>query len=241
VLRSDNDTGVYLIKNNANLGFAGGNNVGVKFAFNQKDMDFVWLLNNDTEVLPSTLFELLKKFGDNKRFGICGSRLVYFYERDKIQGLGGTLNPWLCTSKHYAWLEPSNTIYNELNVESEIDYVLGASMMLSRDLIEKVGYLCEDYFLYFEEFDLCKRARSEGFDIGVASKSIVYHKEGASTKSGKSDVADYFSVRNRILITKKFFPRYIITVKISILGVIINRLIRKEFKRAFRYMKFIFM
>lgn len=111
-------------------------------------------------------------------------------------------------------------------------------MMFSRAALEKVGLLCEDYFLYYEEVDMCNRLKKAGFELGVASKSIVYHKEGASTNYGKSDVADYCSVRNRILIAKKFYPSYILTVKLSLLGVIFNRLKRREFKRALDYIKF---
>jgi len=229
---------ITLIATDKNLGFAGGNNVATKIALSQSDADYIWLLNNDTEVEPNSLSEIIKRFRKNPKIGVCGSKLVYSHQRDKIQGLGGRINPFTCATKHIPWLAPSKQEYNDEEMEKQISYVLGASMMFSRAALEKVGLLCEDYFLYYEEVDMCNRLKKAGFELGVASKSIVYHKEGASTNYGKSDVADYCSVRNRILIAKKFYPSYILTVKLSLLGVIFNRLKRREFKRALDYIKF---
>lgn len=227
-----------LIQNGANLGFAGGNNVGINFALLQSNMNYVWLLNNDTEVQPSSLSEMIARFEDNKKIGVCGSKLVYYHQRDRIQGLGGIINPVTCATRHYPWLESSDKEFNDNAVELKIDYVLGASMLFSRVALEKAGLLCEDYFLYYEEVDICNRLKQSGFSIGVASKSIVYHKEGASTGHGKSDIADFCSVKNRLLIAKKFYPKYILTVKFSLLGVIFNRLRRREYSRAIKYLKF---
>ncbi|MCJ1823497.1 glycosyltransferase family 2 protein [Klebsiella quasipneumoniae subsp. quasipneumoniae] len=229
---------ITLIATDKNLGFAGGNNVATKIALSQSDADYIWLLNNDTEVEPNSLSEIIKRFRKNPKIGVCGSKLVYSHQRDKIQGLGGLINPFTCATKHIPWLAPSKQEYNDEEMEKQISYVLGASMMFSRAALENVGLLCEDYFLYYEEVDMCNRLKKAGFELGVASKSIVYHKEGASTNYGKSDVADYCSVRNRILIAKKFYPSYILTVKLSLLGVIFNRLKRREFKRALNYIKF---
>ena len=227
-----------LIQNHSNLGFAGGNNVGIRLALAQDDAKYIWLLNNDTEVRHDSLSEIISRFNMNPEIGVCGSKLVYYHQRDKIQGLGGEINPFTCATRHVPWLAPASQEFNDEEMEPKISYVLGASMLFSRTAFEKVGLLCEDYFLYYEEVDICNRLKASGFKIGIASKSIVYHKEGASTDSGKSDIADYCSVRNRILIAKKFYPNYLFWVKLSLLGVIYNRIKRKEFKRAFRYVKF---
>lgn len=108
--------------------------------------------------------------------------------------------------------------------------------MFNRLCLQQVGLMCEDYFLYYEEIDICNRIRQNNLKVGIASKSIVYHKHGASTGKGKSDVADYYSVTNRLLLARKFYKENLIFVKISFVIIIINRLKRLEFKRGFKYM-----
>jgi GT2 family glycosyltransferase len=227
-----------LIRNKENYGYAGGNNCGIQYALNQKDMQYVWILNNDTEVDVDSLTELVKKIETDTDYGIVGSKLIDYERREKIQGVGGVINPHFCTTKEIGSELNINDTVDETSYEKQIDYVIGASMLLSRRCLEKVGLLCEDYFLYYEEIDICNRIREQEFKVGIASKSLVFHKQGASTSKGKSDVADYFSVRNRILIGKKFYKNSIFFVKIAILGAILNRFRRGEFKRGLDYVKF---
>ncbi|HAO3154756.1 TPA: glycosyltransferase family 2 protein, partial [Escherichia coli] len=134
----------------------------------------------------------------DKKIGICGSRLVYFSERDKLQGLGGVFNPLFCSSYHYKANENATIEFDDEVISNSIDYVIGASMLISAEALNDIGVLCEDYFLYYEEIDYCLRAKNLGYRIYCATESIVYHKEGASTQKGI--LSDYFWVRNRILI-----------------------------------------
>lgn len=225
---SDED-GLYLIQTGDNLGFAGGNNVGVRFALNQKDAKFIWLLNNDTEVEPNSLSHLVAKAESDSRIGICGSKLVYYHNRDFLQGVGGIYNPWLATTSHYKGMSLSSDIIDERDAEKNIDYIIGASMLLTVDFIKKVGLMNEEYFLYYEELDYCFRARNAGYNLGIASKSVVYHKEGATTSQDKGIVGDYYSVKNRLKFTKNFNKKYYIFVYFSIFAVAVNRLRRLQF------------
>ncbi|WP_336935955.1 glycosyltransferase family 2 protein [Acinetobacter soli] len=227
---------IVLIKNEKNYGYAGGNNRGVRFALNQETMQYVWILNNDTEVAPDSLDYLIDKFESNKKYGVVGSKLVEFENRKKVQGIGGVINPKFCTTKEIGNELAIDENIDELNYEKKIDYVIGASMMFNRLCLQQVGLMCEDYFLYYEEIDICNRIRQNNLKVGIASKSIVYHKHGASTGKGKSDVADYYSVTNRLLLARKFYKENLIFVKISFVIIIINRLKRLEFKRGFKYM-----
>lgn len=227
----EEDKSIYLIQTGANLGYAGGNNVGIRFAMNQPDMSYVWVLNNDTEVEPDSLYHMVKRCESNTKIGICGSKLVYHHDRSKLQGIGGLYNPWLCTTKHYAAFSDSQSEFDDIAVAKKIDYIIGASILLTKPLLEKVGLLCEDYFLYYEEIDLALRAKGI-FSLGVASNSIVYHKEGASMDGGRSVLSDSYSVRNKIKVTKKFYPQYYLFVYLSLILVLLNRLRRLEFKKA---------
>ena len=235
------DHNLYLIRNEGNYGYAGGNNIGIKFALKFESMSYVWILNNDTIVQTNSLKFMLHKFLENNNYGVVGSRLVELENKSNVQGVGGIINSWLCTTKEIGSDLNINDAIDEKKFEEKIDYVIGASLLISRDCLETVGLLCEDYFLYYEEIDYCNRAKSKGFLIGIASKSVVFHAHGASTNKGKSLIADYYSVRNRILITRKFYPNKLIFVKLSIFLVCFNRMKRFQFSRAFKYLKFMFI
>ncbi len=224
----EKEEAVYLIQNGENLGYAGGNNVGIRFAMNQPDMRYVWILNNDTEVDPDSLYHMVRRCESDPKIGICGSRLVYYHDKQKLQGLGGIINPWLCTTKHYAAFEKSDLVFKDDEIEKNIDYIIGASMLLSRRLLEKIGLLCEDYFLYYEEVDIAQRAKPY-FRIGVASNSVVYHKEGASTGGNKNFISDSCYLKNRLLIAKRFFPRNYWLVRLSYIVPMFNRIRRLQY------------
>jgi GT2 family glycosyltransferase len=219
------------IETEKNTGYAGGNNIGIRIALENQEMAYVWVLNNDTIVDKDALIELVNKMEFDKRIGMCGSKQIYEWDRNRLQGYGGKYNKFLGKSSSM----------KDINRINEIDFVSGASMLLSRELLEKVGLFCEDYFLYFEELDLRERAKNK-FTIGCAVKSIVYHKEGASIGSSfqgkkRSYLSDYYLIRNRILFTKKYHPGCLITVYIGLLYTIINRGRRKQFDRISMILK----
>lgn len=120
---------------------------------------------------------------DRKNIGICGSKLLYYHDSGKVQGLAGYYNPMLGIAKH---------IYNE-NELKNMSYVIGVSMLVKKDFIEKIELMNEFYFLYFEEIDWTERAKGI-FNIDVCLNSIVYHKEGASIFTMNS-FAEYYSLR----------------------------------------------
>ncbi|SDB94096.1 glycosyltransferase family 2 protein [Acinetobacter boissieri] len=232
---------ITLIKNNKNYGYAGGNNVGLRLALNQKDVQYCWVLNNDTEVDSNALIALVNKMASKPSIGICGSRLVEMKNRYKVQALGGIVNKWFCTTKEIGSELTVSEVIDESEWENKIDFVVGASLFFSRKCLEEVGLLCEDYFLYYEELDYCNRVKQNGFKVGIASQSIVFHEQGVSTGKGvtRSEISDYCQVKNRILVSKKFYKNKTIFVKLSIFLVVFNRVFRLQFKRACKYLNFI--
>lgn len=223
--------GIFLIQTGANLGYSGGNNVGIRLALAHPQTEFVWLLNNDTEVEPDSLLRLVERCRARPEIGICGSKLVYHHDRSQIQGLGGLFNPWLAASLHYKINQSSAMVYQDDEVERHIDYVIGASLFLRASLLRDIGLLEERYFLYFEEIDLARRARGK-YAIGMATASVVYHKEGASTEGGRGLLADFYVLRNRLVYTWLNDRRYIPTVWLGLFVALFNRLYRGEGKKA---------
>ena len=225
-----------LIQSGANLGFAGGNNVGIRHAL-QGGADYVWLLNNDTVVEPDALSELVKRAQTEPKVDMCGSTLVYYHNRDVIQAYGGgTYNKWLGLSKRLGHGKSRAEPVSATEVERRLGYIEASSLLVSRCFLDTVGLMDEAYFLYYEEIDWVTRAHGK-FKLGYAKDSIIYHKEGASTGASdyasrpKSWTADYYSVRNRILITRRLFPHALATVYLSLVGIIFNRIRRRQWKR----------
>ena len=123
-----------ILQSGANLGFAGGMNVGLRYAL-AHGASYAWLLNNDTLVEPDALTQLVRRMQAKPDAGLCGSTLVYHHDRSKIQAYGGaTYNKWLSTSRHVGQDAPSAQEVNVEEVEAQLDYLVGASCLASRAL-----------------------------------------------------------------------------------------------------------
>lgn len=231
---------ISILETGSNLGFAGGVNVGLRSALADSAMEYVWILNNDTQVHPLALNALLNKAGADPNIGICGSTLLYLDEPQKIQAVGGCYNSWFGTTSHCLGHE----IYLAKRCrdfdETTLDYVVGASMFVPRSFLEKVGLMDEHYFLYYEEIDwACQmRIRWPELHLAYAPDSIVYHAEGASTgsndRNGKSYVyhSDYYMLTSRLKCTRKNFPTKLWSVRLSMILVFLNRMRRRQWMSA---------
>jgi GT2 family glycosyltransferase len=209
--------GVMAIRTTANLGFAGGNNVGIRYALSAGDADYVWLLNPDTVVRPPALSAMVARMQAVPEAGICGSTILYYDDPRKIQSLGGArylkwagVGVQLGAGRRWPMNVPAEPI------EKELSYVSGASMLVSRPFLETIGLMEEGYFLYFEEIDWARRAEGR-FKLAYAPDSIVYHKEGSaigSSRSGRrrSPQSFFWLTRSRLQFTTKYYPEAVPSV-----------------------------
>jgi GT2 family glycosyltransferase len=226
---------VTLLQSGANLGYAGGNNVGIRYAL-AGGADHVWILNNDTLVEPDALTQSVARMAQRPDAGMCGSKLVYHHDRSTVQAWGGaSYNRWLGTIRLLGHGEAATRAVDLGALERQLDYIVGASLLVSRPFLEAIGLLREDYFLYFEELDWALRAHGR-FGVIVAPESVVYHKEGASIggnqhSGSKSRLADYYAIRNRLLITRRFFPYALPTVYLGLIPTLLNRARRGQWDR----------
>ena len=134
------------------------------------------------------------------------------------------------------------TVIRNIEDIDSIDYPIGASMFISKSFLTDVGLMCEDYFLYFEELDWKKKKKKKGYSISCAVDSVVYHKEGRSIGSHsnlkkKSNFADYYLQRNKIIITKKFYSKKMATLLIGMLVGVVRRILLGEYKKAYQQLK----
>jgi len=209
--RTDCAARLLLIQTRANLGFAGGNNVALRYALKRGDWDFAWLLNNDTVVRHDALSHLVHRMRERPEAGICGSTLLYYDDHSKVQAWGGSVyNKWFARGGHIGKLADAGHLPEAEEVERKMAYVVGASMLVRRSFLEQVGLMDERYFSTFEEIDWATRAKGK-FGLAYAPDSIVYHREGAATgahraASRRSALTEFYTSRNRVLFTRTYHP-----------------------------------
>ena len=218
---------IVLIQTGANLGYAGGNNVGIRYALEQGDAEYFWVLNNDTAVSPHALTPLVTKARSDPSFGIIGSTLLYHYRPEHVQVLGGcSFSSWTTRIAPVGWGKTATeaAAVSESEVERQLDYVTGASMMVSKAFIDDVGLMEEDYFLYFEEIDWAERGRrstAHSWKLGFARDSVVLHKVGASAGTGTSKSSTRFYYTSKIRFMKRFYPaRFALTLLIVLIQAV---------------------
>lgn len=199
----------YILKplfNDVNLGFAGGNNVGIKYAL-EHGADYVMLLNNDAVAAPDFLTNLVQAAERDASFGILGSR-IYQYGTGEIAFEGGAVNKWLNKAEHIVSKSEirnskfeTNSKHKIQNTKFLVDYITGAAMLVRREVIEKIGRMREEYFLYHEDVDWCLRARKAGYKCVLVPASKVWHKVSVTTKEGSPSYI-YYHTRNALMLAK---------------------------------------
>jgi GT2 family glycosyltransferase len=196
---------VCFIQTGRNLGYAGGNNVGIKHALSH-GADYVWLLNNDTTVDPMALTALVETAQADPRIAFVGSKIFFYDKPNMIWCAGGTID--LAEGGRTDHPGMGQEDHGQFDSISDVGYVTGCSLLASRAAIEAVGFLPEEYFLYFEETDWSLAAQRKGYRTVMAPASLVWHKY--------AEVGDYknrfiyYSFRNRIRIVRKYAPRHIL-------------------------------
>jgi len=219
-----------LVTNGVNLGFGGGTNVGLRYALACGDADFCWLLNNDTVVEALALTEMVKRLNEKPDAGMCGSTLREYDNRSSIQALGGAIYyKWLGIAWHIGRTINGDVLPDPALVEKKMDYVVGASLLVRSAYLKEVGLMSEDYYLYFEEIDWVSRGHGL-YSLAYAPNSVVYHKVGASIGTAtnplrKSYQCDYYTLRNRLLFTRRFCPYALPGVYVCLVGELLVRLL----------------
>lgn len=188
-----------LIVNPQNLGFTGGNNVGIKYAL-EHGAEYVLILNPDTVVEKNAVVSLLKEA--KKYQSAITSPKIYFGKGKKIWYAGGILDMNNVIGKHRGVDEEDHGQYNQAG---ETDYATGAAMLVSSKVFNKIGLFDGRYFLYYEDADFCIRAKQAGFKVWFTPRSVIHHKNARSTGLG-SPLQDYYITRNRMLFAAKFLP-----------------------------------
>jgi GT2 family glycosyltransferase len=190
--------GVTLIENGRNLGFTGGNNVGLRRAL-ERGSDYALLLNNDTEVTPDFLRLLVEAAEADPRVGIAGPTIYYYDQPKTIWSAGGGID-W---RRGRTWMLGLNERdIGEFGQEpQEVDFVTGCAMLVKRAVLERVGLLDDRFFAYYEEAEWCVRAQRAGFKIIHLPRAHIWHKISPLARADVPQV-HYYMTRNRLLFLK---------------------------------------
>jgi GT2 family glycosyltransferase len=196
--------GVQLIENHANLGFAAGNNVGIRASCG----DYVVILNNDAELDGRAVSAMRRAIDKDRRYGACASKIYLKFERDLLDAAGIVVCPdGLSIGR--GRLE-NGECYNR---EEEVFFGSGCCLMARREMLEdvKMGdeYFDESFFMYADDTDLGWRARLRGWKTVYAPDAKVYHLHSASSES-YSPLKAFLVERNRIWLQVKYFPATVI-------------------------------
>lgn len=188
---------VQIIELQANLGYAGNNNVGIQAAL-QQGADWVFVLNEDTLLAPDCLEQLMALARQEARIGIVGPLVYHASEPEVIQSAGGQLGRWWVSS-HIGQNERDRGQYCE---PRPVEWVSGCAILVRRQVIEQVGMLDERFFYYWEETEWCLRAREKGWLIFCAPGAKLWHK-GVQRDYRPGPSVTYYATRNRFLALEK--------------------------------------
>ncbi|TEU12046.1 MAG: glycosyltransferase family 2 protein, partial [Anaerolineales bacterium] len=189
---------VTLIENEENLGYAGGNNVGLRYAMAQ-GADYALLLNNDTVVDPAFLRILVDAAEADPTVGIVGPTIYYHERPDVIWSAGGAID-WRRGSTRMVGLdEQDEGQFGQ--VLRTVDFVTGCAMLVRRAVLEQAELLDERFFAYYEETEWCVRASRAGFKIVHVPLACIWHKISPIAQAD-SPLVHYYMTRNRLLFLK---------------------------------------
>ncbi len=194
-----------VFKEKNNLGFAGGNNIGIRYAL-ENDYDYIMLLNNDTEVTENFILPLVERIEKDHFLGAVQPLILNFSNKSIIWNAGGKLNKFLgLTSTRLN----NNKLNSSIVFDDYTDWISGCCILIKSETLTKVGLLDEKFFNYYEDVDWSLRMKNLGYDLGFVKESIIYHHGSSSSKNKKnkegviSSKIHYFNIRNHILLLKK--------------------------------------
>mgnify|MGYP001176945661 CR=1 FL=1 len=212
-----------VIRSDKNLGFAGGNNLGIKSSAGR----YIFLINNDAFLIDDSVTRLIDIMDRNKSVAAVSPKIYFVNPENTIQFAGYThLTRITIRNSGIGYNEQDTGQYNDAAPTSSAH---GAAMMVRREVIEKIGLMSEDYFLYYEEIDWCEKMKEAGFELWYRPEAIVIHKESQSTGSD-SFLKRYYITRNRLLFASRH--RKGVVRAISIL----YQLLIADWKDFFKYL-----
>ena len=223
---------VKVIRSDKNLGFAGGNNLGIQASSG----NYIFLVNNDTIFKDFNIQALIDRLKSSPKIGVACPKIRFAWGNHPIQFTGYTpLSIITVRNKAIGFGEEDKGQYD---TPHPTPYAHGAAMMLKREVIDRIGLMPECYFLYYEELDWSMMITRKGYEIWYEPACTIYHKESQATGQN-SPLRTYYITRNRLLLVKrnwKGISKYISYC--YLIGIVASRdIIKKLFRSQFAHIK----
>lgn len=222
-----------MIRNEKNLGFTGGNNVGMREAL-KNGTDYLLLLNNDTIVSPSFLSEMISVAETDTRIGMLNPKIYFFEPSDTIWYAGGAYVRWKTFPTHFGVLQRDDGSYNQTK---EVSFVTGCALMVRSETARKIGLLDETFFLSYEDVDWSVRAIESGYKAMYVPAAIIWHRDSYDTKRNIGSKRNFYTMRNAVLCARKHLPFYQLPLFVFSMAVYIGyftlqSLMQADYQRA---------
>lgn len=200
---------IRLVESDRNCGYAGGVNIGIKYALNNFMPEYILVMNNDTVVEQDFLSRLIETSKGDIRIGVSGPKVCFYDAGNVIQSAGGHLNMSLGMPSLIDYRKLDNNKHQSVR---DVDFVSGCCMLIKVKTIRDIGLIDEKYFCYWEETDFCVKARNIGYRVVCVPSAKVRHKNPGFNQMEKLDIKErsslllscYYLARNRILFMKKY-------------------------------------
>jgi len=220
---------VEVMETGRNLGFAAGNNIGIRYALS-RGAKYVWLINNDAKADPNALTSLVETADAFPKAGAVGSVIYQMDEPRQIQAWGGGgVSLWLGKT----W------VHTTQRASRRLDYLSGASLLLRREALVEVGLLDERYFMYWDDTDVCVRLRKAGWRLAVAERSYVWHKQCASL-GRKSPEVDLYMKTSMAHFFHQHAPVPFVPILIGVGQIFAKRILQRDWRRVLALWRSIF-
>jgi GT2 family glycosyltransferase len=214
VSAADQPENTHILRSDSNLGFTSGNNLGYEYAKEHYHPDYILLLNNDTVVEKDFLSNLLTCVKHNDKLGLVAPKIYFFSGREfhtdsyqkeeqgKVLWYAGGSIDWKNLDAFHRGVDEVDR--GQFDTQKESEFATGCAVLIPQEVIEKIGFFEETYFLYLEDVDLSMRAQLAGYPVYFCPESVVWHKNAGSTGGSGSALQQYYLTRNRLY----FFFKY---------------------------------
>ncbi len=223
-----------VIKNDQNLGFTGGNNIGMRDAL-RRGTDYLLLLNNDTIVAPNFLAELVRVAESDARIGMVNPKIYYFEPADRIWYAGGKYIRWRTFPKHFGLRQRDDGSYDQMQ---EVSFATGCALLIKAGVAQKIGLLDDIFFLSFEDVDWSVRALAAGYKAVYVPASVIWHRDSYVTEKNLGFAQrEFYNMRNTVLCARKYLlirhlPLFVFSLSKYVAYVTIRSLMTADLKRA---------
>lgn len=225
---------IRLISNEKNLGFTGGNNVGMRDVLG-RGTDYLLLLNNDTIVAPDFLDKLVKVAESDPRIGMVNPKIYYSEPADRIWFAGAKYIPWRTFPKVFGLRRRDDGSYDQM---LEVSFATGCALLVKAEVPQKIGLLDDIFFLSFEDVDWSVRALKAGYKAIYVPSAVIWHRFSYATEKNRGFAyREFYNMRNTVLCARKYLPLYqlplfLFSVAQYVISVTIQSLLSADTKRA---------